>query len=411
MLRSERGQGTIEYIALIAVLAIVLGAAATLATGGASGVANAFVGQVRHALCIVSGRACRAERRLPCVVASERDIHHVAVTILLVRLDGDRYVLREKLSDGTVRLTLAHRGGAGVEVGIGSRVKTALKGRFFGLDDEARAGAQGVLGYGEVFVARDDREAGEILRALRRHVPLVGGGLPDPRERFVEGGLRGLGRVGLGGLGAGASVEGLTEAIAGGRRDERTGHVTITLNAGTAGWAMMHVVMSGLAGATDRQAGLAVTLDRERQPVELALNASGTLAAGVTLPTGVADALRVRGGGNAQLATTGRRWELGARIDLRDPQVAAAWAAFRRDPTSTDAIHALGAQLRAGAQLDVRSYAVSSESDGGGVGAGAGVRVGGEFDHTTDRARLLSAATRPPGGLWERRVDCLVARA
>ena len=139
----ERGQATIDYVALIAVLAVVLAAAAALAAGGGPGVANAVLGQVRHALCIVTGRACRTERRLPCVIASERDARHVAVTILLVRLDGDRYVLRETMSDGTVRLTLAHRGGAGVELGVGARVKAALKGRVFGVDDEARAGARG----------------------------------------------------------------------------------------------------------------------------------------------------------------------------------------------------------------------------------------------------------------------------
>ena len=100
----------------------------------------------------------------PCVVASKRDARHVAVTILLVRLDGDRYVLRETLSDGTVRLTLAHRGGAGVELGVGARAKVKLKGRTLGLDDELRGGGEGVLGYGEVFVARNDREADKILR-------------------------------------------------------------------------------------------------------------------------------------------------------------------------------------------------------------------------------------------------------
>jgi hypothetical protein len=405
-MRNERGQATIDYVALIAVLAIVLAAAAAVATGGA-GVANAVLGQVRHALCIVTGQACRAERTLPCVVASARDSRHVAVTILLLRLDGDRYVLREKLSDGTVRLTLAHRGGAGAELGIGARVKAALKGRVFGLDDEARAGIEGVLGYGETFVARDDREAARILRALRRHVPLAGDDLPDPDERFVEGGVRGLGRIGLGGPGAGASVEGIAETVVGARRDEHTGDVTITLNAGAAGWALVNVVMAGPAGSSDRQVSLAVTLDREHRPVELALNASGTVAAGFALPTGVADAIGVRGSTDAQLATTGRRWELGARIDLRDPGVAAAWAAFRHNPASPDAIGALGAQLRTGARLDIRSYAVSSESDGGGVGLAAGLRVGGELDRTTDRARLLAAVTRPPGGLWERRTDCV----
>ncbi len=404
----ERGQATIDYVALIAVLAVVLAAAAALAAGGGPGVANAVLGQVRHALCIVTGRTCRTERRLPCVIASERDARHVAVTIVLVRLDGDRYILRETMSDGTVRLTLAHRGGGGVELGIGARVKAALKGRVFGVEDEARAGLEGVLGYGEVFVARDDREADELVRSLRKRVPLAGGDGPEPSERFVEGGARGLGRIGVGNPLAAASVEGIAETIVGARRHERSGEVTITLNAGSAGWALLNAVMSGPAGGSERQVTLAVTLDRDHRPVELALTATGALAAGATLPTGLAGPLGVREG-DAQLAMGGRRWELGARVDLRDPEVAAAWHAFRRDPTSSDAIRALGARLREGSHLDMRSYAISSESDGAAAGLGAGLRVGGEIDHTIDRARLLAAATRPPGGLWERRTDCLVA--
>jgi Flp pilus assembly pilin Flp len=408
-MRQERGQATIEYLALIAVLAVLLVAAAAVASGGAPGVANAVLAQVRHALCIVTGGGCAAERLLPCVVASERDAHHIAVTILLARLDGDRYILREKMSDGTVRLTLAHRGGGGVELGIGSRLKAALKGRVFGVDDEARGGAEGVLGYGEVFVARDDREADEILRSIRRHVPLVGGGGPEPRERIVEGGTRGLGRFGIGGVAAGASVEGLTESIVSVRRDEHSGQVTITLNAGSSGWALLNAVMTGPSGLTDRQVSFTVTLDRDHRPTELGLSASGTLSGGATLPTGLAGPLGVRDSGDAQLNLTGRRWDLGARVDLRDPEVAAAWAAFRHDPTSASAIRALAAQLRTRASLDVRRYAVSTDSDGAAAGLGAGPRVGGEIDHTTDRARLLAAATRPPGGLWERRTDCVAA--
>jgi hypothetical protein len=208
-MRQERGQATIDYLALIAALVVLLASAAALATGGAPGVANAVLGQVRHALCIVTGSACAAQRRLPCVVASERDGRHVAVNVLLVRLDGDRWVLREKMSDRTVRLTLGHRGGGGIELGIGARLKAALRGRTVGFDDEARAGLEGVLGYGEVFVARNDREADEILRSIRRRVPLVGGGGgPEPSERFVEGGARGLGRIGVGSMLAGRRPKG-----------------------------------------------------------------------------------------------------------------------------------------------------------------------------------------------------------
>jgi hypothetical protein len=36
-----------------------------------------------------------------------------------------------------------------------------------------------------------------------------------------------------------------------------------------------------------------------------------------------------------------------------------------------------------------------------------GARIGGEYDHAIERSRLLAASSRPPGGLWEPRLDCL----
>ena len=109
------------------------------------------------------------------------------------------------------------------------------------------------------------------------------------------------------------------------------------------------------------------------------------------------------------LTLHGRRWELAARLDLRDPDVAAAWAAFRRDPTDRAAIARSRERLRTHAHLDVRSYAFSSESSGVAGGVSVGVRLGGEYEHARDRARLLAAASRPPVGLWEQRADCVPA--
>jgi hypothetical protein len=407
-MRCQRGQATIDYLGLVAVLAVLLAAAVGLASGGGTGVANAILGQVRHALCIVTGGWCAAERALPCVVASERDSRHGAVTILLVRLDGDRYVLREKLSDGTVRLTVAHRGGAGVEFGIGARGRIKVKGRKLGIDNELHGGAQGILGYGEVYVARDDHEADEVLRALHHRLPLIGGDGPDPSERFVEAGTRGLARLGLGGSAAGGTLEALTENVLGGRRDRRTGNITITLNAGSAGWGLISSFMSGPAGGYDRQVAFALTLDRDLRPIELGLSATGTVAAGALLPAGIAHLLGVAAD-NARLTLHGRRWEIGVRLDLTDPDVAAAWAAFRHDPADAGAIGALATAMRTRGRLDARTYAVSSSTDGGAIGAGVGLRIGGEIERTTDRAVLLAAATRPPGGLWEQRPDCVKA--
>ena len=73
---------------------------------------------------------------------------------------------------------------------------------------------------------------------------------------------------------------------------------------------------------------------------------------------------------------------------------------------SGEAVLALGRALRDRARIDVRRYTREASSDGDGVDAGMGVRAGVEWGRDREATRLLSAVTRPPGGLWERRLDC-----
>ncbi|MDP2712272.1 MAG: hypothetical protein Q8O56_13730 [Solirubrobacteraceae bacterium] len=409
-MRSTRGQATLDYVALIAVLAVLFTVALGLAAGGAPGIVNAVVGQVRHALCVVTGGPCPDERARPCIVASTRDTKHIALNLLVVRLDRDRYVLRERMSDGTVRLTVARRYAAGAEGGIGGRLRVTSKRRAVGGSGEARAGLQGVLARGRVFVARDDREADTFMRAIRD-----GRQPPSPvREDVVEGGVQGAVRAGIGGPRVGASLDRLSTAMIGARHDRRTGNVTLSLDAGSSGWGAVKVAIGGPAGTARGATTFALTLDRDRRPIELAVLAGGALAAGTTLP------LTIEGpGGNATSSPVtsdatgsaarggGRRWELAARLDLRDPLAAATWANFRRNPTSGAAVGALGAAIRDRAFLDVRTYRTDSSSTGVGVGVAFGVRLGGEIEDTSDRSRLLEASSRPPGGLWESRFDCV----
>jgi hypothetical protein len=409
-MRSERGQATVDYVALLAVGALLLTAAAAAVTAvGAPGVANGVLGQFRQALCVVSGTACPAPARRPCTVASTRDVRHIAVSIALVRLDDDRTVLRERLSDGTVRLTAAQRGGAGVEVGVGGGARIDVRGHSVGADREARAGVQGVLGHGEVFYAHGEREADELLRAIgARRRPGAGRGGPRAREVFVEGGVRALGNVDLsGGAMLAGQLDGMADAMLGARRDRRSGELQISLGAGGAGAGLVAIMMGGNAGALDGQAVLGLTLDRRRRAVELSLSASGSVAAGELLPPGLARPLEQADVPGAALSASGRRWELDARVDPRDPGVAAAWRAFRRAPASPAAIRRLGEQLRDRAVVDVRSYRLDSSSEGVALAGALGLRFGGELEHATDRSKLLTAARRPPFGLWEARADCL----
>ena len=398
-MRSTSGQATIDYVALVAALAIVFGLALGVAPAGAAGIVNAVTGQIRHALCRVGGGPCAEPRSRPCTVASTRDVHHFAVSVFFVRIDHDRSVLREQMSDGTVRLTVLRSAALGATAGVGATAQVAVDGRRLGAANELKAAAQGTLGVGKVYVARDRREASAFMRALRD------GRAPPPREVLYEGGVRGLGEAGLGGV----VLEGLSGAALGVRRDRATGETTVTLNAGGAGWGAVSTAFGGPAGAADRTTTFGLTLDRDGHPTELSLSAGGTLAAGAALPLALRRALRGATGGGSVGDLAGRRWELTARLSLLDPAVRATWERVRRDPTSAAAIRALGETIRDRAHLDVRAYRTSSTASGGAVGVAGGARVGGEYDHVVDEARLLTASARPPAGLWERRLDCVPA--
>ena len=227
-----------------------------------------------------------------------------------------------------------------------------------------------------------------------------------PREVFHEGGVRGLGFAGIGS----AWLEGMSGSAIGLRRDRRTGEATVDAQRRRSGWGAVTTALGGPAGAADRATTLGVTLDRHRRPTELSLSAAGTIAAGAALPLPLKRVLRGAPGEGSLGELDGRRWELAARLDLRDPLVRATWARFRRDPASGAAIRALGETIRDRAYLDVRAYRTGNSTAGGAAaGIAAGVRVGAEYDHVLDESRLVGASSRPPAGLWERRLDCLVA--
>ncbi|MGH2841667.1 MAG: hypothetical protein ACRDKY_12670 [Solirubrobacteraceae bacterium] len=398
---SERGQATIDYTTLLALVAGLLAAVAALVPGGARGVANAVQAQTAHALCIVTGKACRVDRARPCTVAMRRETRHYGLTVGIVRLDKDRFVVREQLSDGTVRLTVLTRLGGGVEFGVGGRVQIDQDLNSGGLDREARVAAQGVQGVGKVYVARNAREADRIMDAISD-----GDDPPVPaREIFLQGGIGGFGTFSIGrGV---VDLDWTSTRLLTVRMNRRTGAMTLSFSLGSGGRALAGAVVGGPGGVLDGTAVFGLTLDRRKRPVELSLLAVGEVAAGARLPSALAAPLALSGDANAPANLVGRRWEFAARLDLRDPEVAAAWKRFRRSPASLAAIRGLARALRERAHLDARTYSARNSSNGTALGLSLGLRLGGEMEHMVDRFNLIAASSRPPGGLWEPRLDCV----
>jgi hypothetical protein len=402
--RSQRGQGTVEYVAILTLVALVLAAAVAGAAAFAPGVGNAVVGQVRHALCIVAGRACEEQvAARPCVMRTARDERRESVSLGFVELGAGRVVLRERLSDGTLRLTVLHRGRAGVTAGFGSSTRVRVGGVEVDVGAHAQGTVAGLVGGGQVFEVRTAAEADAIVRRLRAEgSPTLDavrrlvrrGGTPAADATLAEGGFDAGVDLELSAGEAKAGASGGGENVLGRRVDRRTGETTWYLRLDRELPVFADALLGDASGELDGDALLSVTMDREGRPTELAALVGGHARAGAAVETGAS-------------ATAGTaRWEAEARVGLADPEVAAALRAWRSSPASGEAVLGLGRALRDRARIDVRRYAREASSDGDGVDAGMGVRAGVEWGRDREATRLLSAVTRPPGGLWERRLDC-----
>jgi hypothetical protein len=402
--RSQRGQGTVEYVAILTLVALVLAAAVAGAAAFAPGVGNAVVGQVRHALCIVAGRACEEQvAARPCVMRTARDERRESVSLGFVELGAGRVVLRERLSDGKLRLTVLHRGRAGVTAGFGSSTRVRVGGVEVDVGAHAQGTVAGLVGGGQVFEVRTAAEADAIVRRLRAEgSPTLDavrrlvrrGGTPAADATLAEGGFDAGVDLELSAGEAKAGASGGGENVLGRRVDRRTAETTWYLRLDRELPVFADALLGDASGELDGDALLSVTMDREGRPTELAALVGGHARAGAAVETGAS-------------ATAGTaRWEAEARVGLADPEVAAALRAWRSSPAAGEAVLGLGRALRDRARIDVRRYAREASSDGDGVDAGMGVRAGVEWGRDREATRLLSAVTRPPGGLWERRLDC-----
>ena len=251
-----------------------------------------------------------------------------------------------------------------------------------------RAAAQLSLGRGTVYVARDEREARAFMRAIGD------GRAPGPaREVFYDGGVRALAEVGIGS----AWLEGAAATAIGVRRDRRTGEVTVGLSVERRGLGSAHDRLGGPAGAGDRAtdaradarppapAGRAVAVGRRRdlrraacRPCCSARSAAPTLAA-------------------RWAAMAGRRWEIAARLDLRDPQRAGDLGALSRPPGERRRDRRARLRRSATARTSTSAPTAPSTPPAGSPPASPGGRPARRSSTTTsiDRARLLAAASRP----------------
>jgi hypothetical protein len=425
-MHSSRGQGTVEYLGIVALVALVGGAAATVAAAGGRDIARAVPREIVRALCLVGGGDCDRDRRA-CPVRSQTLLAGATVRVAFVRLGRHHGLVEERRSDGTVALTLVEERTGGAEAGMGARAALRLGGSVLAIGGGVRAAALVRAGRGSTWIV--PRGRAEALRSrLRAHFrvaparELVPGflarrllpELPPPAETFGDAGLEvsagASASRGMGSLAASLSAE----ELAGSRIDHVGGGRTFYIQRRNALEGSGSAAGVTAAGTGEHVTEYALSVDRGGRPIDLAVIETGTLAGSIDLPIRLQPVA-----GLLDLPGRGRRaWVTETHLDLTDAEsLAVAGRALRalRDPVvrAGDAVAvsaALERRLAERGVVDARTYALEGERYGGeldarvgGIGAGADVEAGRES------ARLVAAVTRGIDGQWRRREDCLAA--
>jgi len=411
-MRHARGQGTVEYIAVLLLVALVLGGGtAAAATGAGADIATAVPHQVVRALCIVTGGDCDRDRA-PCVTGSATDSRSWSATVVVVRLGHERVLVRERRSDDMEIVTLTTAPSLGIETidGTGARINTGR--RRLSLGGAVTASIVASFGHGKTWVLPDHAAADALAAALERHEDVRS---PDEELHQIKGAVGISGSRGSDGNIGSATASATLTGTVGRSTDHRTGHRTYFIDAGADAVLDLSARLRALRASASASAGgsaqFALTVDDDGRWVDLALVGTGEVSAGGSVSTSGGPVAAALNGS----ASGGRRWTAEAHLDLSDAGnlaaakvlLAHATAIPPRPAQAGAAALDLAGRIDERAVIDVRAYALDRSANGFDVHAGEIVGVGGGREHATERTRLISATTRGLDGQWRQRTDCL----
>jgi hypothetical protein len=401
--RKERGQASLEWLAVVAVVATLLGLGAALAQ--ASYVGRRVTREMARAICIVGAGDCARDRE-PCVVGSEAGGHALAVDVAIFHLGEDGEALVERRSDGTVAVTVRKGRALGVQAsaGLGGEVHAGPVDVELGGDVQAALIAR--LGQGRTWIVGSEAEAARLLDDLD--------GAPEPDLVYRDGAwLSSL----TAGAGADALVHldvahgGLTfDRRAGTRTDRRTGHHTIYVQAS---WTAEGEVRGGVLGVSAGGAGetYAVELDASGRPVDLRVIASGRFDGSRDLPGAVQPVAGLLAAGSAR----DRVYEVTAHLDLTDTHNLAAardlLAAVAQRRAGARPSQALRRRIDEQGSVEARVLEQQASSDEQGARLVLGLPVGGTAQVDRRTQRLVAATSRGLDGQWLPRTDCVPGAA
>ena len=413
----ERGQGTVEWVGLVALIAGALLAGSVLAQ--APFAAGAVGRQFARALCIVRAGDC--DRPLePCVVSASTRDTGLSVSLVVVDLGGGRVATVERRSDGTYLVSVGNRFSGGLFLSAGVGLKGEAGGGGAGADVAGRVQLATAISRGRGWIVRSQAEADELLARSASSAAISSGRagpggprtphrpMPEPDVVYRERGddldadlSLVLAKAKATG---GVSVDGRSLE----RTDRRTGERTISFTPDT-------VSLTGklsLLGSASRRIrggeGYRLVLDAAGRPVDLQIHSVSRELPDIARPFG------------AMLEGAGRRrpdsYETTAHLDLTDPVSLAAASVLLRRPARYSqederALTRLHERIEQEGTVEVRG--LRTEQGGGpySLSASTGIgRVGARALRTTGSSRLVTAASRGLDGSWHPRDDC-VSRA
>jgi hypothetical protein len=436
--RSSRGQASVDYLAVLALVAVVIGAAA--AAVGAPWLAPELAQTIRRGICIVSGSLCTAAdaRRAglaPCPVHRRADSERLGATVAVARLERGDALVVERRSDGSVSVSFVDGWKGGAEVGLGARLPLPVgvdvkagaavgfhSGRRYDFDDAAAAGR---------FVAR--HAGGETLTGELRGLlgdlcaacaERLGGArreLPRPDATFHElGGEAQLGGT-AGGKGAGVPASlggGQKLATVVGRRRE-AGRTTTYLRLSADVMGDLGALVGSVA-ARGRAEGILEVTEEGGRRTEVRVRAAGAYANEGELDGTSLDVADVAGrlaAGGARPRVAGDRGglalEASVALDLRDPGNARAVEALLAAGASPlawlEGLRAVGRRLDVAGAVDLDVFRTTEATTGRTLSGSAGLRLSGGYERTAQTRELVAAWSRRAGGSLRRREDCEAA--
>ncbi|MFT4036087.1 MAG: hypothetical protein QM679_10995 [Patulibacter sp.] len=413
MVRDETGQATIEQLGLMLLIALVLIAATAITAVAAPGLVNRVTTAMQRALCVVGAESCPVLDREPCPLLRTDRTVTTRASVGVLRLGDDRALTIERRSDGSYVIGLLEGVGAGAGVTVGAHgaqasadgLLTARAGRTWKVADRTAATALVERLRHRALPAVDNVVAGLAdLTGLANADPQVDSYTLAGKAAGDATAKLGFGPIAEAGTSGDAGVEVGVQIAA--HRKAATAYISLDGRIGAFFDGLPAASLpldrrgkrSGSGGGDDE----VTVLNPDKLELEAQGFARGTIALHLEPGPRVTE---IEITGLTVDGDSGR--ELHARVDPSSPDVAAALAAWRKHPGDPALLQALGAAAASSAALDERGYVVASEERESGAEVGIGLSLGLTVEQQLRSYQLVEQRTRPVGGLWEERLDCV----